>query len=189
MKNDEDLKKWLANENGELDIFSPSSDHKFNFLQKLNEQQKEVPSIKPIKKRNWYGKLGIAASVVLVVSIGLIAITLKKQPESGLANVSPEMEKTENFFHNAIQFQIDQIEKTSSAETTKIVQDGMVQLDKLEADYQKLEKDLLHSNNNPKVISAMISNFQKRIDLLENMLEKMNNYSLIKNNKNENKVL
>jgi len=189
MKNDEDLKKLLNNANGELDVFSPSTDHKFNFLQKLNEQQKTAQITVLQKKKSWYSKLGIAASVTVLIAVGLIVFLTTNKPEVGLANVSPEMEKTENFFNNAIRFQIEEINKTASLETSTIVEDGMQQLNKLEEDYQKLEKDLLQSNNNPKVISAMISNFQKRIDLLENILKEMENYSLQKNDKNGTKIL
>ena len=189
MKGDKDLKRTLNNENGEFDIFSPSSDHKFNFLQKLNEQQKSEHVISSNKTRNWYRKLSIAASVALFIGVSLMVIMLNKQPQYRLANVSPEMEKTENFFHNAIEHQIEQIKKNSSEANTKIVEDGMQQLNKLEEDYKELEKDLFESDNNPKVISAMISNFQKRIDLLENIQEKITNYSLQKNINNENKIL
>lgn len=185
-----ELKKILDNSNGELDVFEPTENHFLRFEEKLGLNGKEVkePVVKKIKNQ-WFVKLAMAASVLLIGGLGVVLWGLNNQPESALAKISPEMEKTQDFFHNAIQYQIEQIEKTASLETSKIVEDGMQQLQKLEFNYQKLEKDLLQSNNNPKVISAMILNFQKRIELLENILEKINSYSLQKNEINESNIL
>jgi len=59
----------------------------------------------------------------------------------------------------------------------------------LENDYNKLKSDLVKSGQDHRVIYAMISNFQKRIDLLNKVLEKVNNINTLKNSPHENNLL
>jgi len=171
----------------QLDIHEPSVDHRDRFLEKLKQQNKVV-QLHP-KKRNWYKPLSIAASVALL--IGIMTMSLKFSPEekADLASVSPQMEETQSFFTAAIQVQLEEIDKISSKETKKLVVDAMQQLEKLESDYETLKEDLVHSGNDKRVISAMIKNFQKRANLLEQVLQKINNINEFKSSRNENFIL
>lgn len=50
----------------------------------------------------------------------------------------------------------------------------------LEKNYENLKIDLKESGNDKRVIYAMISNFQSRIDLLENVLKTIENLKTLK---------
>ena len=52
--------------------------------------------------------------------------------------------------------------------------------------YEKLKLDLTSSGEDKRVIYAMITNFQNRIDLLENVLEQIEEIKQLKNSNNEN---
>ncbi len=187
MKKEDEIEKLFNHIGHQLDVYEPSDDHQVRFLEKLH-QQNEVKSI-VTKKRNWIKAVSIAASITLL--IGLITVTSVFTPseEADLASISPQMEETQNFFTVAIKNQLEEIQNSTSTETDKLVQDAMEQLKKLENNYQILKKDLVVSNNDSRVISAMITNFQKRATLLEDVLEKINNINTLKISENENNIL
>ena len=62
----------------------------------------------------------------------------------------------------------------------------MIQLNKLEINYKKLEQDLLNGGNSKLILSAMITNFQTRIDLLQEVMDKIENIKTFKNYDDEN---
>ncbi|WP_062055319.1 hypothetical protein [Aquimarina longa] len=187
MKTNE-IEKVFEHMKGKLDIHEPSNDHKVKFLEKLQQQNKVVTVQQP-KKINWYKSLAIAASIALLLGITVMTYTFNPKQETELANVSLQMQETQSFFTSAIQAQLEEIDKASSTETRELVLDAMNQLKKLESDYETLKKDLFHSGNDKRVISAMIKNFQKRATLLEEVLEKMNTINEFKLPKNENQIL
>ena len=57
----------------------------------------------------------------------------------------------------------------------------MVQLKKLKNNYGLLEKDLINGGNSKLILSAMITNFQTRIDLLQDVLDKIETIKNLKN--------
>lgn len=187
MKTGDDIEKLFERMENQLDVYEPSADHKIHFLEKLQEQNKVV-SLHP-KKRNWFRPLAIAASVAILIGIAAIAPVLNTNEKADLASISPQMEETQNFFTIAIKTQLEEIDKNSSAETTKLVDDAMKQLEKLASNYEILKKDLVESNNDKRVISAMITNFQRRASLLEEVLEKINDINTLKTLKNETNIL
>jgi len=62
----------------------------------------------------------------------------------------------------------------------------MAQLTKLEINYKKLEQDLIGGGNSKLILSAMITNFQTRIDLLQEVMDKIENIKTFKNYDDEN---
>ena len=72
--------------------------------------------------------------------------------------------------------------------TEAIVEDALTQLEKLETEYKKLQKDLRNSGQDERVIYAMISNFQQRIDLLKQVLDQIENIKSLKNKSDENYI-
>ena len=103
-----------------------------------------------------------------------------------LASISPEMKETQTFFTNAIALEIDKLQQETSPEFKQLVDDALEQINKLETEYEKLKLDLTSSGEDKRVIYAMITNFQNRIDLLENVLEQIEEIKQLKNSNNEN---
>ncbi|GAA4278916.1 hypothetical protein [Aquimarina mytili] len=171
----------------QLDIHEPSADHQLRFLEKLQQQNKVIP-LQP-KKRNWYKAFAIAASIAVLFGIAFTMLPSNTSTEAELASVSPQMQETQSFFTSAIQIQLEEINKVSSEETKELVTDAMKQIAKLESDYETLKEDLVRSENDKRVISAMIKNFQKRANLLEEVLQKINEINEYKLSKNENSIL
>ena len=77
------------------------------------------------------------------------------------------MAKTQNFFTNAISVEIEKLNNELTPEFQDLVVDALFQIELLDQNYNKLKQDLTDSGNDKRVINAMISNFQDRIDILE----------------------
>ncbi len=186
MKQD-NIEKLFESKKGQFNIDEPSLHHKARFFEKLQEQEDVVQLTHT--GIHWRKVLTIAASVLILFGISFSIMKLTPKKEVELATVSPQMEETQSFFTSTIEVQLEEINKISSPETTKLVSDAMEQLKKLEADYEHLKKDLFHSGNDKRVISAMIRNFQKRASLLENVLEKIDDINNFKTSKNESPII
>ncbi len=176
----DDLFKNLEND---FDVETPHIDHKKRFLEKLNNKEESVIKITRSKKNIWKPFLGIAASIALIVTL---FIGTRQQNESrDLASVSPKMEETQNFFTSAINEELNKLNEASSPETQKLIKDALKQIKILEDDYTKLKVDLIKSANDNRVIYAMISNFQNRIDILKSTLNQIETVKQLKKSSHE----
>ena len=190
MKEKDEIERYLANEGHQLDVFEPSKNHRAKFMAKLEQQNKTVVQLKPNNRKKialWIG--AVAASIILIGAFSVFMIQMNLKEKAELASVSPKMESNQNFFNMAIQQQLEEINKNATSENVQLINDALEQLEKLENNYEILKKDLVQSNNDKRVISAMINNFQKRASLLEDVLKKMDTINTLKGSNNENNIL
>ena len=168
-----------------LDYAEPASGHEQRFLEKLNES-KGVATLAPKKKNNWLLFLSVAASFAILLTVGLSQFNTASSIEEKVAEISPEASKTQFYFANLIEEQVKELNSEKSPETEKIINDTMVQLKKLQLNYTKMEQDLLNGGNSKLILSAMITNFQTRIDLLNEVMIQIENIKSIKKSHDEN---
>ena len=168
----ENLEELFENLKGTFDIEEPATGHQQRFLDKLNTKTDGVVQLQP-KKKSWWKPLSIAASVAIIFTIGFSLFNAKPTIEEQVAEISPEVSQTQFYFASLIEEQVKALESESTPKTRKIVDDTMLQLKKLEADYSRLEQDLLNGGNSKLILSAMITNFQTRIDLLQDVLNQI----------------
>ncbi len=166
---------------GFFDTEVPKEGHEFRFLEKLNTDTKTASTKK--YKRNWLKPISIAASIAFICIAGISFFNNAASVEEQVAEISPEASKTELYFTSLIEEQIQLMQGENTPETKQIIEDTMLQLKKLEANYKKMEQDLLNGGNSKLILSAMITNFQTRIDLLQDVL---NQIETIKKYKHEN---
>jgi hypothetical protein len=165
MKKQDNIKELFKRLEGGFDVIETPQGNQRRFLEKLNKQQ-----AKP-KKLNFWTLGSIAAAITLLVILGGSMFAPTQSQEADLASVSPEMEQTQSFFTTTINTEIEALRKFETPENKKLIQDALLEVEKLERDYQLLKKDLVESGNNKRVINAMITNFQNRIAVLEQVLE------------------
>ncbi|WP_178985696.1 hypothetical protein [Winogradskyella helgolandensis] len=183
MKKD-NLESLFDNLKDQFDVETPQNNHEQRFLEKLKANDTTSTEIKKQSGFNWKPYLAIAATIV--ICFGLFT-TLQQQPEEfDLASVSPKMSETQNFFTVTIENELKKLNKERSPLTEQIISDALIQIQLLETDYQKLKTDLTESGKNQRVIYAMISNFQTRIDILNTVLEQIETVKQFKSNSNEN---
>ena len=170
---------------GEFDVNTPNNDHELRFLDKLKANEVVLNNSKKSSGFNWKPFLAIAASVIICLSLFL---TTQNETEAlDLASVSPELSETHDFFTATIENELKQLNKERSPLTEQIINDALEQIQLLETDYQNLKTDLNESGNDQRVIYAMISNFQSRIDILNTVLEQIETIKELKINTDEPK--
>ncbi len=180
----EKIENLFDNLQGTFDIEEPKEGHQQRFLEKLQASQ-GVVSIER-KRKSWWKPLSIAASVVLFCAVGIGFFNSVPTRDEQVAEISPEVSQTQFYFASLIEEQVRELENVSTPETQKIIDDTMVQLQRLEANYKTLEQNLLNGGNSKLLLSAMITNFQTRIDLLEDVLNQIENIKTLKNQNDAN---
>ena len=167
------LNTFFKDNNFDVDV--PKLGHLDRFEKRLHPQEK--------KRTFSYKWISVAASVILLVGIwmgsNLTDNTLI------LADVSPEMKETETFFVSTIQQELKQIEKYRNTTTEKIIEDALNQLEKLEDTYNELVIALNESVNDRRVVFAMINNYQRRREILQDLLAQIDTLKKLKTNYND----
>jgi len=185
--NEDQFNKMLNTLTSIPDLEEPAAGHQERFLKKLQAlKEKENGSL---RRLDWWKPLSIAASIVLVLGIFLGPRLWDKGVDERITKISPEVSNTEFYFANLIEQQVAQLESESSPETRKIIDDAMLQLDQLESDYNQLKQDLLNGGNSKFILSAMIQNFQTRIDLVQDVLNQIETIKTLKIHQNENNII
>lgn len=181
-----DIDTLFRNQN--FDIAEPAAGHQERFLEKLKEQR---PHSKKGKLRSlWTPLLAVAASLLLVIMLTGNFTGLEFTNNQGdLANVSPEMKETQLFYSTLIKTELAKVNDVKSPETEAMVNDALAQMEKLDLEYDKLRKDLVKSGQDKRVIFAMVSNLQQRIDILNNVLSRIEEINNLKNPNNESNYI
>jgi len=173
--------------------------HQDRFLNRLEE---ELP--KKARKFN-FGWIKIAASIAIVLSVSIYTynqfngsviengnqivdventevknatVVLTKQTSS-LAEMFPEYGEAENYLLTGIKFQISQI--TVDDSNRELVESFMKRLEKLNTEYQDLNKELIEVGPNVQSAEAMIENLTLRLSLLNRLKEKLKELEKIQN--------
>ena len=182
MKKDR-IDQLFKNLEGTFNVQDTPKGHQHRFLDKLNNQPKVENNSTYYLKR----VISIAAVLAIIVTISGLFINTN-MTTADLASVSPEMEQTQSFFTSTINKELKTLRGFNSPETEALVQDALHQIEILESKYELLKTDLVDSGNDKRVIYAMISNFQNRIELLEQIINKIEEVKNLNTHKNENTI-
>ncbi|NND62903.1 MAG: hypothetical protein HKN48_06875 [Flavobacteriaceae bacterium] len=182
MKQNDPLNELFDNLKGSFDTQETPPGHQQRFLQKL-EANRSISEVK-VRKINWWKPLSIAATLVILLTAGVFFQNSEVEPQ-GLASVSEEMEQTQSFFVTAINEELETLKSFENADTKVLIDDTLKRLNTLEEEYKKLVIDLAESGNDKRVITAMIANFQNRIELLQQVIENIEEIEKLKANRDE----
>ncbi len=180
-----DLRDKLKNDKKMKEL---PNNHRNIFEQKLKSKLHQ----KPITN---YSFLRIAASIVLIFSIGYFALMMDgplvntggKSNKVSVGNISTEFKKMENVYLTAINYQIARIKITE--ENRDFIEVFLSQLSDLQKEYSDLSDDLNKEKEVSEItLDAMIENLQLQLHLMQQLkknLEKINNIKLEKNERNQ----
>ena len=165
-----------------FDLEEPNIGHFDRFEAKLNNVTPKVHK----NRFKMVASIAVAASVILFFGIWIGSEFSDKGMQ--LASVSTEMQETQSYFVSVIEKEMRTVEKERNTDTEKIISDGLNQLNKLENQYNELTLELKESTEDKRIIYAMISNFQQRIDVLQSLLLQIQEVKQLKTQNNENYV-
>ena len=184
MNEDKHIEKLFESLQGSFDQKETAAGHEIRFLEKLNEAQGTIAFIP--RERTWWKPLAMAASIALIAILSIGLFLPGQTVESQVAEIAPDMPQTKIYFANLIEEQVRGFEAHRNEDTEVVIQDALRQLERLEKDYAALEQELIDGGNKNAILSAMIQNFQNRIDILNNYMSKITMINNLKTNNDEN---
>ena len=161
-KTNDPIEKLLENFENQWDIQELPHHHQERFLNKQKSRNQT--------KSTWY-QISIAASILLLV--GLFFLLNKNEPTNDFKLASAETQKTDSIFSAMVQNELIQIKEKKSPLNEKIINDALKQMQQMDADYEKIKRELVENGENKQIIYAMIHNFKTRIEFLENVLKQI----------------
>lgn len=183
----QDIKNILKDYKEDKVELSTNHQNKFEKLL-MQEMHQQKP-----KKKN-YKWLSIAASIVLLISLGIKFYPIKtintpknQTKEISLGSISPEFETIENYYKNSINLEISQLELTK--ENNEIVDGYLLKIAELTKEYKSLTQELNKKGINDDTIDALIRNLQLRLQLLQRLKKQLKQLKNLNTNQNETQVL
>lgn len=159
------LEKFIQENRAEFDSAVPSLEVWAKLDQHLDRQR-------PMGKVVWMRRLRAAAAVLLLLAAGGAMgayLTNQGKAVNSLSDVSPEHAEMEQYFSSQVEEKL--------AKLANYHQDGVVKADLAELDqaYEQLKKELetAPTGADEKIIQAMIETYQTKINILEQVLEKV----------------
>lgn len=170
------------------------NNHRKSFEQRLQSELHQKP-------KDNYSFLKIAASIIIIIGLGLasqqffktdnpkeIVDTSDKSDKkiNSMADVSPNLKKIEDFYLTRINYQMAKI--TITDENRDLLEIYLSQLGELQKEYEGLNLELSNKKEISEVtIDALIENLQLRLQLMRQLKKKLEIIENIKLEENENK--
>ena len=191
MKQNDSIEKMFEGLKGSFDLENPPEGHRERFLDRLDAPEKSSGAS---GGRSWWRQLSVAATIALLLSASVFLFRSEpslSEPslQEQVAEISPEASETSRYFAGLVSRQVTQLQEMSSPETQPLIEDALRQLEQLDADYMKMERDLVAGGNSKMILSAMIQNFQTRIDLLEEVMLRVEEVKQFKNENHETNTI
>ncbi len=146
-----------------------SSNHLSKFEEKLDlafGKEKKIA-------KNWMYYSGIAASVALFITVGILFYNPKPEINSNFAQT--EVQESEDFFALAVENKIRALKQYETPRTKPHIDKCLETLNRLDKDYTDLKKDFQETGND-QLMSLMLNNLKKRVDIIEELIEQLEHY-------------
>lgn len=135
------------------------------------ELNKEEPKVMPLWRRPM---VQIAASVLLLV--GLTSIVWLMGLGQGADHnqyASEELMEIDMYYQDLVSYQV-QLVKNNPSLSEENKAEFLSFMDELDAEYDVLKKEMQKNLDNEQVLEAIVGNYKKRIELIENLLRQLN---------------
>ncbi|MEX0287867.1 MAG: hypothetical protein AB3N14_02050 [Flavobacteriaceae bacterium] len=129
------------------------------------------PKVIPLWKRP---ALRIAASIVLLLGIaGFIGLSVFGGNTSETQYVSKELLEIDMHYKGLVSYQVELVQNNRNlSEEDKA--EFLSFMDELDAEYESLREEMRNNLDNERVLEAIVANYKKRIELMENLLQQIN---------------
>lgn len=165
------LENFIRDNKKELDQFDPPASLWDKIEQQLDKKKINFSPAGSKKEKvvRLSFLLKIAATIIVVLGIGLWGYQYQKKEFADLSNIDPQLAKQQVHYASLIgvkRYELKQIEK----EEPQLYSEFASEIRKMDASYQKLKSDLPGSPNQEETVKAMIRNLQIQTELLNQQL-------------------
>ena len=141
-------------------------------------------SINKKPNRSRFLLLKIAASVIIIVTLAFITYqltSLQRNQELILANIDPNLAKQEAQFQTQIKTYYDILQQTNYSED--LLTESFNDLEYIDTLISKYSNDLSTNGPNPRLLNSLMDLYQKKIRLLDRMLNEIEKNKQYENDK------
>ena len=122
--------------------------------------------------------LRIAATVLVILGIsGLIGISFLNGSTNENNFVSKELQDIDTHYKGLVSYQV-QLVKNNDKLSDADKEEFLSFMDELDTEYEQLKLEMKNNLDNELVLEAIVSNYRKRIELIENLLRQLNESKL-----------
>ncbi|WP_207428491.1 hypothetical protein [Pedobacter sp. SYSU D00535] len=181
----ERLEKFIKNNRKEFDALEVPELLWENLEKELNRAEKARPIQDRVIKLKVLFR--IAAGIAIVLAAGICFLSYQKKKGLEISNINPELARQQVHYASIIKERRNEL-KEIKKEEPQLYQEFSSEIKKLDANYQKLKKDLETSPNQEETLKAMIRNLKVQAQVLHQQLEIFEQVEQLKKDEyNENK--
>ncbi|WP_136466969.1 hypothetical protein [Flagellimonas onchidii] len=167
----DNFEKYIKENKQAFDVHKMDKDKLWgNISAQLDEEEKG--KVIPLWKSY---KLRVAASIVLLIGLSVIGLFLAGEPTSqgieGYAN--EELFEIDLHYKNLV-FQQVQLVQNHPKLSTEDKEEFLSFMDELDEEYEQLKLEMQNNLDNELILEAIVNNYKKRIELIENLLKQIN---------------
>ena len=114
----------------------------------------------------------VAAAVVVLITIGFVALLTSDGIYSSkylLANITPELYETEAYYQSEINQKLEILSEQNEVDKSIIID-----LEEIDKSFENIRKDLDENPGDDRLISAVLNTYQIKLDLLNEILDRVN---------------
>lgn len=136
------------------------------------------PKVFSIRKATF---LKIAASILIIFGVFSIAKVGLEITRSNDTAMNQELKDIDSYYRGLVSFQV-QLVKNNKKLSSEDKEEFLSFMEELDKEYLLLKEEMSKNLDNQYILEAIIDNYKKRIDLIENLLEQLNNTKKIDTN-------
>ena len=164
-----EFEKYVRQHRAEFDEFKADSSKLWEGIS--SELEKPKKPVIHLWSRNIFK---IAASVIILLGVaGIIGYNLNSNSTSQQGFASKELNEIDSYYSKMVNIQVKMIERNTKL-TIEDKKDFLKFMDELDEEYSELLIDLGDNLDNERVLAAIVDNYRKRIELIENLLKQIN---------------
>lgn len=164
----DELKNYIQSHRNEFDDHSIDEVDKLKLWGKISEELPAVPKkVIPLWKKATFR---VAAAVILLFGC-MFAYFGTNQTDGEYDMVSEEFRQIDTHYKSLVENQI-QLVKSSTNLSEAAQEEFLNYIDELDQEYLNLKKELKQGVNNQIIIEAIINNYRKKIQLMEDLLRR-----------------
>ncbi|MGX1931289.1 hypothetical protein [Flagellimonas sp. 2504JD4-2] len=167
----DNFEKHIRENKQAFDVHKVDKDKLWGNIAEQLDIEEEVKVI-PLWKSH---KLRVAASIVLLIGLSLSVFLMVNNPVSGTMEgyANEELFEIDLHYKNLV-FQQVQLVKNHPKLSDRDKEEFLSFMDELDTEYEQLRLEMQNNLDNELILEAIVNNYKKRIELIENLLKQIN---------------